>query len=124
MLFRSYVFKLHVGYKEDTNRVIDVIKRIGAEMKKDEALGAEMLGDMEIHGVNALTDSGVEIRGRFNTTPMNQWATGREFLARVKRAFDDEKISIAFPHQTLFFDEERSTPDFVQEPAGAAKSGD
>ncbi len=108
----GYVFKLHVGYKEDTNRVIEVIKRVGEDMKKDEAIGANILGDMEIHGVNELTDSSVVIRGRFRTTPMNQWATGREFLARIKRTFDEEGIRIALPRQELYFDE-KGLPDLL-----------
>ncbi|MGH8161065.1 MAG: mechanosensitive ion channel family protein, partial [Gammaproteobacteria bacterium] len=89
----GYVFQLHVAYKEDTDRVIEVIKRVGDEMKKDETFGANMIADMEIHGVNELTDSAVVIRGRFKTTPLNQWSTGREFLARIKRAFDEEGIN-------------------------------
>lgn len=112
----GYVFQLHVGYREDTDHVIDVIQRVGDELKNDDNFGPNMISDVEIHGVNALTDSGVEIRGRFNTTPMNQWATGREFLARIKRAFDKEGISAGFPHQTLFFDESRTAPEFVQQP--------
>lgn len=116
----GYVFKLHVGYSEDTNRVIEVLKRVGESMKNDAAFGANMISDMEIHGVNALTDSGVEIRGQFNTTPMNQWATGREFLARVKRTFDEEGINIAFPHQTVLFDEAGARPEFVRAPGGKA----
>ncbi|MDN5864377.1 MAG: mechanosensitive ion channel family protein [Gammaproteobacteria bacterium] len=122
----GYVFKLHVGYKEDTNRVIEVIKRVGEDMKKDEAFGANMLGDMEIHGVNELTDSSVVIRGRFKTTPMNQWSTGREFLARIKRTFDAENIRIALPRRELYMDAE-STPmintDQREEPEGGEGPG-
>lgn len=120
----GYVFKLHVGYQENTDRVIEIVKRVGEGMKNDENFGAEMISDMELHGVNSLTDSGVEIRGRFNTTPMNQWATGREFLARVKRAFDEEGINIAFPHQTLFFDEARTAPEFVRQSGSKSASDD
>lgn len=98
----AYVFKLHVSYKEDTNRVMDIIRCVGEEMKKDETFGAQMLDDMEIHGVSELTDSSVVIRGRFTTTPMNQWATGREFLARIKRAFDEEGISRGVPSRALY----------------------
>lgn len=98
----AYVFQLHVAYKEDTNRVIDVIRGVGEDMKNDETFGAHMLDDMEIHGVNELTDSSVVIRGRFTTTPMNQWATGREFLGRVKHAFDEADISVALPRRALY----------------------
>lgn len=106
----GYVFQLGVAYKEDTNRVIEVIKRVGDEMKADKTFGATMLEDMEIHGVNELGDSSVVIRGRFKTQPMSQWATGREFLARIKRAFDEEGIEIPFPHRTLYFGE--ASPPF------------
>ncbi|MGH8162204.1 MAG: mechanosensitive ion channel family protein [Gammaproteobacteria bacterium] len=109
----GYLFKLHVGYKEDTDKVIEVLQQVGKEMKEDKKFGANMTDDIQIDGVNALTDSGVEIRGMFKTTPMNQWSTGREFLARVKRAFDKERISFAFPHQTVFFDEAHTPPELT-----------
>ncbi|MGH8127135.1 MAG: mechanosensitive ion channel family protein [Gammaproteobacteria bacterium] len=106
----GYVFELSVAYKEDTDHVIEVIKRVGEEMKNDETIGATLLEDMEIHGVNQLGDSAVVIRGRFKTQPMSQWGTGREFLARVKKAFDAEGIEIPFPHRTLYFGE--ASPPF------------
>ncbi|MGH8274494.1 MAG: mechanosensitive ion channel family protein [Gammaproteobacteria bacterium] len=116
----GYIFQLHVAYKEDTDHVIEIIKRVGDGMKKDEAFGVNMIEDMEIHGVNELTDSAVVIRGRFKTTPMNQWSTGREFLARIKRAFDEEGINIAFPHRTLYFGE--TSPPFSIQRIGGDES--
>lgn len=102
----GFVFKMHVSYKEDTDHVVTVLQRVGKEMKNDRTVGANMISDMEVHGVTELTDSAVVIRGRFKTTPMNQWSTGREFLARVKRAFDEEGIQIARPRQSVYFGEQ------------------
>ncbi|MGA7965709.1 MAG: mechanosensitive ion channel family protein, partial [Gammaproteobacteria bacterium] len=89
--------------KEDTDKVIEVIKRVGEEMKNDPELGKNMIEAMEIFGVNQLGDSAVTIKGRLKTQPSAQWSTGRAFLARVKKAFDAEGIEIPFPHRTFYF---------------------
>lgn len=60
---------------------------------------------MEIFGVDKLDDSAVVIRGRIKTKPLQQWFVGREFLRRVKYAFDSHGIEIPFPHRTVYFGE-------------------
>ncbi|MFH1067648.1 MAG: mechanosensitive ion channel family protein [bacterium] len=101
----AYVFDISVAYKENTDSVIAVLREIGEGMRKDEAIGLLMLEDAEIFGVDKLTDSAVIIKGRIKTKPGRQWTVGREFLRRVKLAFDEKGIEIPFPHQTLYFGE-------------------
>lgn len=106
----GYIFEIGVAYKEDTDKVIGVIRRVGREMKGDPELGKNLLQDMEIFGVDQLADSAVIIKGRLKTQPSAQWVVGRAFLARVKKAFDAEGIEIPFPHRTLYFGE--ASPPF------------
>lgn len=101
----AYVFEIGVAYKENTDNVIQVMSKVGAEMKQDEKLGSLMLEEPEIFGVDKLDNSAVIIKGRIKTKPIRQWAVGREYLRRVKLAFDDAGIEIPFPHQTLYFGE-------------------
>lgn len=110
----AYGFDIGVAYKEDTDRVIATIRRVAAEMRKDPALGPAMLEDVEIFGVNQLADSAVTVKGRLKVKPGNQWAVGRAFLARVKKAFDAAGIEIPFPHRTLYFGE-ASKPFLLQD---------
>ncbi len=64
-----------------------------------------MLDVPEIFGVDKLDNSAVIIKGRIRTKPIRQWQVGREFLRRVKIAFDEANIEIPFPHQTVYFGE-------------------
>tara|TARA_R110001606_G_scaffold348746_1_gene498449 strand:- start:91812 stop:92729 length:918 start_codon:yes stop_codon:yes gene_type:complete len=101
----AYVFEIGVAYKENTDAVIEVMKGVGTEMKEDETLGHYMIEEPEIFGVDKLDNSAVIIKGRIKTQPIRQWLVGREYLRRIKLAFDKVGIEIPFPHQTLYFGE-------------------
>jgi len=101
----GYVFDLGVAYKEDTDRVVNVILQVGKDLKGDETYGQLMIEPIEIFGVDKFSDSAVIIKGRIKTKPLQQWFVGREFLRRVKYAFDAQGIEIPFPHRTVYFGE-------------------
>lgn len=99
----AYVFDIGVAYKENTDRVVGVMRKVADELKQDDYFGRLIIGDVEIFGVDQLGDSAVVIKGRIKTQPSKQWETGREFLRRIKFAFDGEGIEIPFPHRSIYF---------------------
>ena len=101
----AYVFDIGVAYKEDTDRVIQIMKQVGEELRDDVHFGRLMVADVEIFGVDAFADSAVIIKGRLKTLPIKQWEVGREFMRRIKKTFDREGIEIPFPHQSIYFGE-------------------
>lgn len=101
----AYVFDIGIAYKENTDQVIEVMTGVGSEMKQDAILGSFMLEEPEIFGVDKFDNSAVVIKGRIKTKPIRQWQVGREYLRRIKLAFDNAGIEIPFPHQTLYFGE-------------------
>ncbi len=107
----AYIFDIGVAYKEDTDRVIELMKEVGKEMYEDPAFKSKMLDVPEIFGVDKFADSAVIIKGRVRTKPIQQWAVGREFLRRVKYAFDENGIEIPFPHRTLYIGQETKPLD-------------
>jgi small conductance mechanosensitive channel len=102
----AYIFDIGVAYKEDPDKVIEIMKQVGKEMKDDAEFGRLMLEEPEVFGVDKFGDSAVVIKGRIRTLPIRQWAVGREFLRRIKHAFDANNIEIPFPHRTVYFGEE------------------
>jgi len=90
-----------VAYREDTDRVAEVMRQVGAELQRDPQFGHKMLEPVEIVGVDKFADSSVVIRVRIKTWPIEQWTIGREYRRRLKKAFDAEGIEIPFPQRSL-----------------------
>jgi small conductance mechanosensitive channel len=90
-----------VAYGEDVDRVIEVMRRVGEELRQDAAFSAKILDALEVAGVDRWADSAVVIRCRFKVLPLEQWNVRREYLRRLKTAFDREGIEIPYPHVKL-----------------------
>ncbi|HMA80950.1 MAG TPA: mechanosensitive ion channel family protein, partial [Candidatus Binatia bacterium] len=116
----AYLIDMGVAYKEDTDRVVEVMRRVGEELRADPGYGSLMIEPIEIFGVDAFADSAVKIKARLKTLPLQQWNIGREYRRRLKKAFDAERIEIPFPHRTLLMGETGPAFRFAVE----EKSGD
>ncbi|HES58295.1 MAG TPA: mechanosensitive ion channel family protein [Firmicutes bacterium] len=101
----AYVFDLGVAYKENTDQVTEVIWQVIEGMQQDQEFGSYLIPEPEIFGVDAFGDSAVMIKGRLKTKPLRQWRVQREFLRRIKHAFDEAGIEIPFPHRSVYFGE-------------------
>ena len=100
--FAQAVVDAGVAYREDVDEALDVMRRVGEDMRRDEVFGQKILADLEIAGVDQWADSAVILRCRFMVKPLEQWNVKREFLRRLKKAFDAEGIEIPFPHLTVY----------------------
>ena len=101
----AIVFDIGVAYKEDTDKVVEVIKEVAAELQEDPEFKSKILEPIEVMGVDQFADSSVVIKARIKTKPITQWAVGREYRRRLKKAFDSKNIEIPFPHTTVFWGE-------------------
>lgn len=100
--FGRYVVEAGVSYDEDVDEVIAVLKEVGEELRKDPTYGPDILEPLEVLGLDRFEDSAVVVRARLTTRPIRQWAVGREFNKRMKKAFDERGIQIPFPCRTLY----------------------
>lgn len=96
------VIDVGVAYREDIDQVMALMEKVGAEMRTDPNCADEILEDMEMAGVDQWADSAVVIRCRFKVKPLEQWGVRREFLRRLKHAFDTHGVEIPYPHLTIY----------------------
>ena len=106
--FAYAVLNIGVAYREDIDSVIGVIEDIGAELRADPAYGEHIVEDIQVQGLDRFDDSAVVIRARIKTKPLQHWGVRRGFNLLMKRRFDELGIEIPFPHQTIYFGEDRT----------------
>ena len=88
----GYVVDVEVPYREDPDRVIALMRRLGEELRADPAHGPLILEPLEIFGVDAFKESSMVIKARLKTLPIQQWTVGREYRRRLVQAFAAEGI--------------------------------
>jgi small conductance mechanosensitive channel len=88
--FSYATFDIKVDYREDGDKVIALLQKVGAEIEKDPAFRYGLLGKTEIIGLDTFADNGFIIKARIKTRAMSQWDVMRAFNLRLKRAFDEE----------------------------------
>lgn len=93
-----------VGYKEDVDKVIKIINRVGRQMAQETPWKEDILKPIQVlgSGPDRFGDSGVIIKVLGETKPLKQWDTLREFRGRLKKAFDKDGVEIPFPQMSIW----------------------
>jgi small conductance mechanosensitive channel len=123
----AYVINVGVAYREDTDRVVEVMRQVDEELRRDPAFAQKFLEPIEVFGVDDFGDSAVTIKARLKTRPIEQWAVGREYRRRLKKAFDARGIEFPYPARSVVLanaDDLRPTLQAGQgQPQGQRKMG-
>jgi small conductance mechanosensitive channel len=117
--FGYAVFDIGIAYSEDLDRVIDLLRRLGDELRRDKEFVRDIREPIEVMGISRFADAAVIIRVRIKTAPSKQWAVEREFNRRLKRLFEEEHIARANPPAapTIYLSEARPVPPPASVPA-------
>jgi small conductance mechanosensitive channel len=106
--FAYAVIDAGVAYRENVDEALDVMQQVGTALCGDPAFRPRILDPIEIVGVEKWADSAVILRCRLKVRPLEQWNVRREFLRRLKHAFDERGIEIPFPHLTLYAGQDKN----------------
>lgn len=99
--FAQAVIDVGVAYREDLDHVMAVMRQVADVLREDHAYRERILDKFELAGVERWDESAVVLRGRFRVAPLAQWDVRREYLRRLKSAFDEQGIEIPFPQLVL-----------------------
>jgi small conductance mechanosensitive channel len=95
--FSYYVLDVSVSYYDDSDRVAEALREIGAELQGDPEYGPSILEPIEILGIDAFSDWSARMKARIKTVPLRQWVIGRELRRRIIKAFGRQGFAIPFP---------------------------
>jgi small conductance mechanosensitive channel len=100
--FAYSVIDVPVAYREDVDAAMALMGEVGAGLQADAGYADRILEAMEMAGVERWAESAVVLRCRFKVRPLEQWNVRREYLRRLKQAFDRRGIEIPYPHLTVY----------------------
>jgi moderate conductance mechanosensitive channel len=105
----AYVINIGIAYKEDTDRVVEVMRRVAEELRADPKYGSLMLEPIDVLGVDGFAETAVTIKARLKTLPLQQFTVGREYRRRLKKAFEAERIEMPASQRILCISEPAQT---------------
>ncbi|MDX6750040.1 mechanosensitive ion channel [Geminicoccaceae bacterium 1502E] len=116
--FSFTVLNVGVAYREDVDRLMDVLREIDTQLRREWPYRRLILEPIDVAGVDALAESAVMVKARIKVRPGEQWRILREFNRRLKLRFDELGIEIPYPHRTLYYGGEKGSqmpPSFIEE---------
>jgi moderate conductance mechanosensitive channel len=104
------VVEVRVPAEDDVPRVRALLLDAAAEVQADEDLGAAVLEDPEVAGIEDLTADGVMLRLLVKTAPSKQWEIARELRARIRVRLAAEGINLAAPRHEVIVERPAPAP--------------
>jgi small-conductance mechanosensitive channel len=92
------VVDVGVSYQTDLKRAMEVIQETMQQLKAENE---NIVGDVQILGVQSLGKSDVVIRVTAECKPTTHFAVQRQAYQRIKEAFDREHIDIPYTQQVI-----------------------
>lgn len=86
------VFDIAIALDQDVASVVDLMREIGTQLRANSVFGPKILEEIEIAGIETWNDRGITLRGRIKVTALEQANVRREYLLRLKQAFDANQI--------------------------------
>lgn len=92
--FGFAVFNLQIAHTANVEQALDLMKQTGDALTAGESFSTFIESPIEVVGVDQVTEGGVMLKARIKTAPGKQWMIQREYLRRIKLAFDEAGIDI------------------------------
>lgn len=88
---------ISVDYKENTDKVVSLLKEVGTELRTDPAYADLMVADPEVPGIERVASGEVDYLMLVKTKPGQQYAITRELRRRIKLCFEKNNIQPVGP---------------------------
>ncbi|MEM9244889.1 MAG: mechanosensitive ion channel family protein [Cyanobacteria bacterium P01_F01_bin.153] len=104
-------FTIEVAYENDPDTVLALLGDVAQEMGNTPEWQGKMIDTPEVLGIDQVSHAGLLIRVWLKTAPLQQWAVGREYRLRVRRAFKAHGIAIGRPQWIAYHANMKGTSD-------------
>jgi moderate conductance mechanosensitive channel len=92
--FAYAVVDLAIDFREDSDRVVQILKDTAAELQADALIGGAILEPLEVLGIEGFRDGQTLVRARIKSLPHRQAEVGRELRRRLRYALEQAGIDL------------------------------
>ena len=90
--FAYAVVDVLISLEQEIEPVMHAMREVAARMRAHASFGPRILDDLDIAGIESWTAGGITIRARMKVHALEQSNVKREFLLRLKQAFDHHRF--------------------------------
>jgi small-conductance mechanosensitive channel len=97
--------RVTVAYSEPSERIVKLLQEVGEELRHDPAYADDIVGDIEVPGIDRVGNGEVEYLIQVKTRPNQQHRVSRELRRRIKESFQQNNIQTAGPGRVYVMDQ-------------------
>ncbi|MFI5089620.1 MAG: mechanosensitive ion channel family protein [Terriglobales bacterium] len=103
---------LHVAvdYRESSDRILELLKQVGNELRTDPDYAALLVADPQVPGIERVAGGEVDYLMLIKTRPGQQYAVSRELRRRIKECFQKNNVQPGNPARVYVMDGPPGTP--------------
>ncbi len=103
-------FSIDVAYQTNPDRALAVMQKVAQGLYDDPVWHEQIVAEPKVLGIDSVSHNGMTITTWIETKPGQQWAIGREFRLRVRRALEENGIEIGAPQQIYALESPLASP--------------
>jgi small conductance mechanosensitive channel len=93
-----------VAYSEPSDRIIRLLQQVGEDLRHDPAFAGEIVGDVQVPGIDRVGNNEAEYLMLVKTRPNKQYPVSRELRRRIKESFQQNQVQTAGPGRVYVVD--------------------
>lgn len=97
--------RVSVAYSEPSDKIIRLLQEIGEQVRHDPAFAEDIVGDIQVPGIDRLGNGEAEYLMLIKTRPNRQYAVSRELRRQIKECFEKNKVQAAGPGRIYVVDQ-------------------
>jgi small conductance mechanosensitive channel len=101
----QFPLKVTVAYSEPSDKVVQLLKEVGSEVRNDPTFAADIVSDIDVPGIDRVGNGEAEYLMLVKTRPTKQFAVSRELRRRIKECFDKNNVQAAGPGRIYVMDQ-------------------
>ena len=97
--------RVTVAYGEPSDKVIQLLKNVGAAIREDDVYAPDIVSDIDVPGIERVGNGEVDYLVLAKTRPNRQYAVSRELRRRIKESFEKNNVQPAGPGRIYVMDQ-------------------